>query len=56
MEEGGTNLASVASLKRKRKSSLSVAFREGEEIINPGEGYISCSNEKLLRKSIMIIN
>ncbi|XP_067032838.1 nuclear inhibitor of protein phosphatase 1-like [Acropora muricata] len=35
VEEGSTNLASVASLKRKRKSSLSVAFREGEEIINP---------------------
>lgn len=36
IEEGSANLAGVTSLKRKRRSSLSVAFREGEEIINPG--------------------
>ena len=36
IEEGGNNLGGVTSLKRKRKRSLSVAFREGEEIINPG--------------------
>ncbi|CAH3173274.1 unnamed protein product [Porites lobata] len=35
IEEGGNNLGGVTSLKRKRKRSLSVAFREGEEIINP---------------------
>ncbi|XP_068679948.1 nuclear inhibitor of protein phosphatase 1-like isoform X2 [Montipora foliosa] len=35
IEEGSTNLAGVTSLKRKRKTSLSVAFREGEEILNP---------------------
>lgn len=35
IEEGSANLAGVTSLKRKRRSSLSVAFREGEEIINP---------------------
>ena len=40
IEEGSTNLAGVASLKRKR-SSLSVAFREGEEIINPGKVVIA---------------
>ena len=55
VEEGSTNLASVASLKRKRKSSLSVAFREGEEIINPGGAYGSCSNEKSIRKSKIIV-
>jgi len=39
IEEGSANLAGVTSLKRKRRSSLSVAFREGEEIINPGNKY-----------------
>lgn len=37
IEEGSTNLAGVTSLKRKRRASSSVAFREGEEIINPGK-------------------
>lgn len=35
IEEGSTKLTGVTSLKRKRRSSLSVQFREGEEIINP---------------------
>lgn len=37
IEEGSTKLTGVTSLKRKRRSSLSVQFREGEEIINPGK-------------------